>query len=152
MVATVAVAVAVATATAGGAVGARDTDASRVPSKFFFFFFFGSTNFFFFRLDYMCINFTIPTTLMHQTMHQIAAVTTAGEAVGAQDVSVSQALSKFFFFFFFGSTNVFFFYFFFFFHLDYTTPTTSTCPTTHQMAATITTCFYIYLTFFYITN
>ena len=44
--------VAVATATAGGAVRAQDADASRVPSKFFFFF----------HLDYMCVNFTIPTT------------------------------------------------------------------------------------------
>ena len=79
----------------------------------------------------MCINFTIPTTLTRQTTHQIAAVTTAGEAVGARDVSVSQALSKFFFFFFF--------------HLDYTTPTTLTCPTTHQMAATVTTTYFIYI-------
>ena len=46
--ATAVVAVVVATATAGGAVGAWDSDASWVPSKFIFFFFFGSTNLFFF--------------------------------------------------------------------------------------------------------
>ena len=101
----------------------------------------------------MHVNFTIPTTLTCQTTHQIATVNTAGEAVGAQNASASRALSKFFFFFFFLALLMFFFFsIFFFFHLDYTTPTTSMCPTTHQMAATVTTCLYIYLTFFYITN
>ena len=68
-----------------------------------------------------------PTTLTRSTTHQIAAVTTAGEAVGAQALVSS--------FFFFGSTNVFLFYLDYM-HMNYTT---STHPMTHQMPASVTT-------------
>ena len=52
-------------------------------SSFFFSFLALLIFFFFFHLDYMHVNFTIPTTSMCRMTHQIATITTAGEAVGA---------------------------------------------------------------------